>query len=272
VTILDSIILGIVQGLTEFLPVSSDGHLAITYKLLGLKPDLSFEVFLHAATLIAIFWYFRHDVIELATSLLPKHAERKADRRLVLFIVLATAISAVIALALGPFLESLSSNMVAVAAGFFLTTILLVIAEALTHGAARVASPDKLKPVSVALIAVLQGLAALPGVSRSGSTIAGSMMAGLRRDQAARLSFLLGIPIITLAALKDGLDIVQGSSSLPGTVPALILGFLAAGIGGYLAIWGLLRFVKNHPLYWFAAYTGVLGTVILVLSSTLGRG
>ena len=271
-TVLDAIVLGIVQGLTEFLPISSDGHLAITYKLLGLSPNLSFEVFLHAATLIAMFWYFRHDVIELASSILPKHKDRTADRRIVAFIVLATAISAVIALVLGPYLEELSSNMVAVAVGFFITTILLVLAEAVTHGAARIASADKLKPLSVSAIAVLQGIAALPGVSRSGSTIAGGMLFGLKRDQAARFSFLLGIPIITLAALKDGVDVITGPLSLPGTTLALALGFIASGLAGYFAIWGLLRFVKNHRLYWFAAYTGLLGTVILILSSTLGRG
>lgn len=271
-TAYQAIILGIVQGLTEFLPISSDGHLAITYRLLGESPNLSFEVFLHAATLLAMFWYFRHDVIELAASLLPKNAERKAERRLVLYLVIATAVSAVIALVLGPYLEAFSENMFIVAMGFYVTTVLLVIAESLTHGEAKVESPDRLKPLSVAVIAVFQGIAAMPGVSRSGSTIAGSMLFGLKRDQAARFSFLLGIPIITLAALKDGFDVLQGVSRLPGTVPVLVLGFIAAGLCGYFAIWGLLRFVKNHPLYWFAAYTGVLGTVILVLDSTVGRG
>ncbi len=271
-TAYQSIILGIVQGLTEFLPISSDGHLAITYRLLGESPNLSFEVFLHAATLLAMFWYFRHDVIELASSLLPKNAERKAERRLVLYLVIATAVSAVIALVLGPHLEAFSENMVIVAAGFYVTTILLVVAEALTHGEAKVATPDRLKPLSVAVIAVFQGIAAMPGVSRSGSTIAGSMLFGLKRDQAARFSFLLGIPIITLAALKDGVGVIQGTSHLPGSVPVLALGFVAAGLSGYFAIWGLLQFVKNHRLYWFAVYTGVLGTALLILNSTVGRG
>lgn len=271
-TAFQAIVLGIVQGLTEFLPISSDGHLALTYKLLGQSPNLSFEVFLHAATLLAMFWYFRHDVIELLASLLPRNSERKSERRLVLYLVIGTAVSAVIALVLGPYLETFSENMVIVALGFYVTTILLVVAEALTHGEARVASPDRLKPLSVAVIALFQGVAALPGVSRSGSTIAGSMLFGLRRDEAARFSFLLGIPIITLAALKDGLDVIRGASHLPGSTPVLIAGFVASGLCGYLAIWGLLRFVKNHPLYWFAAYTGVLGTVILVLNSTVGRG
>lgn len=271
-TVFQAVVLGIVQGLTEFLPISSDGHLAITYRLLGQSPNLSFEVFLHAATLIAMFWYFRHDIVDLLSSLLPKNAERKAERKLVVFLVLATAVSAVIALALGPYLEGFSKNMVIVAAGFYVTTILLIVAEAMTHGEAKIESPDRLKPLSVAVIAVFQGIAALPGVSRSGSTIAGSMLFGLKRDEAARFSFLLGIPIITLAALKDGVDVIQGASRLPGSLPVLVLGFLASGLCGYFAIWGLLRFVKNHRLYWFAAYTGVLGTVILILNSTLGKG
>jgi len=119
---------------------------------------------------------------------------------------------------------------------------------------------------------VFQGIAALPGVSRSGSTIAGGMLFKLSREDAARFSFLLGIPIITLAAAKDGFDVIQGASSLPGSPVALAAGFVAAGLAGYFAIWGLLRFVKNHSLYWFAAYTGVLGTVMLLSGTVFGRG
>lgn len=258
-----SLVLGVVQGLTEFLPVSSDGHLAVAYRLLSLKPNLSFEVFLHAATLAAMVTYFWRDIVHYASALMPRHKSRTADRRMVLWIVMATAVSAVIALLLKPALEPLAANMVAVAAGFFGTALLLVAAEALNRGDGRVAEGADLKPLSVALVGVFQGLAALPGLSRSGSTTAGGMFFGLKREQAARFSFLLGIPIIALAAAKDGLDVVQGASRLPGTPLSLILGFAAAALSGYLAIWGTLAFVKKHSLYWFAAYTAVLGAILL---------
>ncbi len=101
-TVLQAAILGVVQGLTEFLPISSDGHLAVAYRLMGMPPNLSFEVFLHAATLIAMLTYFWSDIVRLLSSLLPKNRERTTDRRLVLLIAVATVVSAVVALALVP--------------------------------------------------------------------------------------------------------------------------------------------------------------------------
>jgi len=98
------------------------------------------------------------------------------------------------------------------------------------------------------------------------------MLFKLSREDAARFSFLLGIPVIALATAKDAVDLLQGTSYLPGSPFALAAGFIAAGAAGYLAIWGLLRFVKNHSLYWFAAYTGVLGTVMLLSGTVFGRG
>jgi undecaprenyl-diphosphatase len=274
VTLLQAVVLGIVQGLTEFLPISSDGHLAVTYHLFGTAPNLAYEVFLHGATLIAMFVYFWRDVLRLLASLLPSSSgpERAADRRLVALIAIGTVISAVIALALGDVIEPLAASMTAVGIGFLVTTAFLVIAEVVDRPGPALSSPAKLGYIPLAVIAVLQGIAALPGVSRSGSTIAGGMFFRLSRADAARFSFLLGIPIITLATLKDALDVAQGAAHLPGTTLALAAGFVAAGVAGYFAIWGLLRFVKNHSLYWFAAYTGVLGTAMLLSGTVFGRG
>ncbi len=271
-SILQAVVLGIVQGLTEFLPISSDGHLAVTYQIFGLQPNLSYEVFLHGATLIAMFVYFWRDILELLASLLPKNRERTGERRIVLLIAIGTAISAVIALGLGKYLESLAESATAVGIGFLITTAVLVVAEIVDRKGPAHPSPSHLSYVAIAVIGVFQGIAALPGVSRSGSTISGGMLFKLTREDAARFSFLLGIPIITLAFLKDGLDVVNGASHLPGTPFALAAGFVAAGLAGYFAIWGLLRFVKNHSLYWFAAYTGVLGTVMLLSGTVFGRG
>ncbi len=128
-SILQAIVLGIVQGLTEFLPVSSSGHLAVVYHLLNQKPDLAFEVFLHAATLIALITYFRADIVRLLASLLPKNADRKDDRRLVGLIVVATGISGVLALVLSPYIESISDSMTWVGLGFLLTAALLAAAR-----------------------------------------------------------------------------------------------------------------------------------------------
>jgi undecaprenyl-diphosphatase len=272
VTVLQAAILGVVQGLTEFLPISSDGHLAVAYRLMGSSPNLSFEVFLHAATLIAMLTYFWSDIVRLLSSLLPKNRERTGDRRLVLLIAVATVVSAVVALALSDVVQPLSESMVAVALGFLGTTALLVLAEIVDTRVRKLAGPENLGLVKLGAVGLLQGLAVLPGLSRSGSTISGGMFFGLSREDAARFAFLLGIPIIALASAKDTVDVLGGASYLPGTPTALIVGFLAAGLCGYAAIWGLLKFVKTHSLYWFAAYTGVLGTVMLLSATVFGRG
>lgn len=269
--VLHAALLGIIQGLTEFLPVSSDGHLAVAYHLLGEKPNLTFEVFLHTATLIAMIVYFWSDITRLLASLLPKNTDRKDDRRLIVYIVVATAVSGALALVLSPYIESISASMTWVAVGFLATAALLTLGETVSRGRAPLAGPEKLGPLKSGLIGVLQGLAVLPGVSRSGSTISAGMMSGLSREAAARFSFLLGIPIIALASAKDVLDLLGGNASLPGVLPSIV-GFVVAGVCGYLAIAWLLSLVKHHSLYWFAAYTAVLGTAILLLNTVLAKG
>ncbi len=271
-TVLQAAILGVVQGLTEFLPISSDGHLAVAYHLMGMPPNLSFEVFLHAATLIAMLTYFWSDIVRLSSSLLPAHRERTKDRRLLALIGVATVASTVVVLALYRVIEPLSASMVAVALGFLGTTVLLVVAELADRRVQTHKPPERLGLVQLGVIGLLQGLAALPGLSRSGSTISGGMLFGLSREDAARFGFLLGIPIITLASLESVVAVAIRGWQMPGSPLALAVGFLAAGATGYLAIWGLLKFVKNHSLYWFAAYTGVLGTVMLLNATVFGRG
>lgn len=269
--VLHAALLGIIQGVTEFLPVSSDGHLAVTYYLLGEKPDLTFEVFLHGATLLAMITYFRMDIVRLLSSLLPANKHRTADRKLVVLILVGTAVSGVLALVLSPYIERISASMTWVGLGFLVTAALLTLGESLSRRAARLSEPSELGVPRTVLVGALQGLAVLPGVSRSGSTIAAGMFAGLSREAAARFSFLLGMPIIALAAAKDTVDLLGGSATLPGVVPSIV-GFVAAGLSGYLAIAWLLTLVKRHSLYWFAAYTAVLGTAMLLMSTVFARG
>lgn len=269
--VLHAALLGIIQGATEFLPVSSSGHLALAYNLLGDKPDLTFEVFLHGATLIAMVTYFWADIVRLLSALMPGHADRKDDRRLVLFIIIATGISGALALVMSPYVEGISASMTWVAVGFLGTAALLAMSEMLSKRMTTLQGPENLGPVRTAFIGVLQGIAVLPGISRSGSTIAAGMFSGLSREAAARFSFLLGMPIIALAAAKDTVDLLGGSATLPGVVPSIV-GFVAAGLSGYLAIAWLLTLVKRHSLYWFAAYTAVLGTAMLLMSTVFARG
>ncbi len=269
-SVIQAVVLGIVQGLTEFLPISSDGHLALVYAAFGQKPVLSYEVLLHGATLLAMLVYFRADIAHLLSALLPKNKERTAERRLAALIAFGTVISGVVALALSDVVEPLSASLVWVGIFFLATSALMATAE-LVHGReCPVDEPSKLSWPKTGFVSVLQGLAVLPGLSRSGSTISGGVMSGLDREQAARFSFLLGIPIITVAFARDFLDLVQSGFRLPDPV-ASIAGFVAAGAAGYLAIWWLLPFLKTHRLWWFVGYTAILGTVVLALGIT-GRG
>lgn len=286
-TLFDAVVLGVTQGLTEFLPISSDGHLSLVFIGLGIEYDQSFIILLHFATLLAIVAYFWRDVLELASSVLPKNRHRVGDRRLVALILIGTFVSGLVALGLKDIVEPASKSLVWIGAGFLFTTAIMTVGELLGSTMRRSAhpssdhhaSPDvpEVEQAAAELpfwkalpIGLAQGLAVLPGVSRSGSTIASGMLSGLRREDAAKFSFLLGIPIITLAAVLDATDLVRGASSLPPLSRSLA-GFAAAGLSGYFAIWWLLRIVKKYPLYWFAAYTGVLGVAILYLGIS-GRG
>jgi undecaprenyl-diphosphatase len=260
VTVLQSLLLGAVQGLTEFLPVSSDGHLAITYRLLGRMPDLTFEVFLHFATLLAIIVYFRTDLLALLRSLLP--AGKGSDqRRLALVIALGTGVSGVLAFALEKVVESANESLIAIGAGFLVTAAALAAAELLsTRASSR--EPHELGWKRTLAIAVAQAAAALPGVSRSGSTIAAGMLSGLSREQAARFSFLLGAPIIAAANLYKLKDILGATAG--GESPLVMAaGFLVAGVLGYAAIAGLLALVRRSPLTPFSVYTGVVGVAVI---------
>jgi len=261
VNILQAAILGVVQGLTEFLPISSDGHLAVAYRLIGQRPDLTFEVFLHLATLIAMIVYFRDDIVSLLRSLGPA-GKGTPERRLVWLIVLATGVSGVLALVMKKLVESANTSLIAIGAGFLVTAAALLAAELLAKRAAA-REPADLGPARTIAIAVAQAAATLPGVSRSGSTIAAGMLSGLSRESAARFSFLLGIPIIAVANLYEAKDVVTGAAPMPGLLPSAV-GFVAAGVAGYLAIAGLLALVKRRTLVGFSVYTAVVGVAVIV--------
>lgn len=260
---LQALVLGVVQGLTEFLPVSSDGHLALTYRLFGASPDLTFEVFLHLATLIAMIVYFRHDIVTLARSLAPA-GKGTPERRLVWLIVGATGVSGVLALVMKRLVESANESLPAIGAGFLVTSALLLVAESLAWRASR-REPSELGWWRTAAIAVAQAAATLPGISRSGSTISSGMLCGLSREQAARFSFLLGIPIIAVANVYEAKDVVTGAVPMPGLLPSAI-GFVAAGVAGYAAIAVLLAFLRRRSLVPFSVYTAAVGAAVLAVT------
>lgn len=269
-TVIEAIILGIVQGATEFLPVSSSGHLVIVPELFGLTtPPLAFDVLVHLATLVAVVGYFYQDVGKLVLSVVaPRRLARqevKYWRRMLAWIVIGTIPAALAGVILGDFFESLFSSTLAVGVFMLLTSALLWGADfALERVARQSAKLDALKGPDALIIGCFQALAIAPGLSRSGSTIAAGAFLGFDRATAAHFSFLLSIPAILGAFFINVKDIggaFAGDSGL-----AYLLGAMAAAVSGFLAIFFLMRYLKSHRLRAFAIYTLAVGLFVVVLS------
>jgi undecaprenyl-diphosphatase len=269
-------ILGLVQGLTEFLPVSSSAHLVIVPWLFGwADPGLAFDVALHMGTLIAVLAYFWRDWLNLIRGLLRIVATRRIDSdpqgRLGVYILLGT-IPGVIA---GVLLESRidesfhSADPKTQSNGILIIAVLMMLLAVALFGAERLAR-HRLEIAQITLgtalsIGLAQALAVLPGVSRSGSTITAGLFAGLKREAAARFSFLLGTPIIVGSGIKKGYDIFKEGGIASADQAAFAIGFVIALISGYAAIWFLLRFLQRNSTIPFIVYRVVVGVLLIAL-------
>ncbi len=286
--LLQAIILGVVQGLTEFLPVSSSGHLVLVPWLLNWPdPGLVFDAMVHWGTLIAVVAYFWSDLWSIAGAWLASLRERSLNpdpnRRLAWLIIVGTLPAVVAGVLLEDFFESLFARPNWAAAFLLITGMLLVVSEnwhrlddAENHAAANSATADQAGagllglqawsiPVAGALlIGVAQAMAIAPGISRSGATIAAGLVVGLSRREAARFSFLLATPVILGAGLVQLVDLMR-SGTAAAQAPTLIAGFIVAAVSGYLAIRFLLDYLGRHTLYLFAGYCWSAGLIGLAV-------
>lgn len=265
-SLLEAIILGIIQGATEFLPISSDGHLVLVPAIFGLsQPDLVLIGLVHAGTMLAIIGYFARDLWAIGRAWLAGIANRNPmgadDSRLGWYMLLGSVPAAVVGLTLKDFFERQFQSPTMAAVGLLVTAAFLVAGERLLRGTKTL---DRLTVVDVLIVGSFQVLALLPGVSRSGTTIAAGLWRELDRPTAARFSFLVGLPAIAGAGLLSILDIFSAQGSLPAG--HYVAAFVAAAITGYLCIAFLLSWVKRHSLYLFAIYCAAVGTLYLVLS------
>ena len=251
-----AVLLGIVQGLTEFLPISSSGHLVLTNFLLGVSNDtIVFEISVHLGSLLAVLIYFRKDLTRVVVDFF-----RGGEGRWIgLMLILAMVPTAIIGLGFKDFFESVFHAPRYASIGLLFTSLVLFAAERMKRGERTL---EKTRWKDALLIGTLQGLAIMPGVSRSGSTIAAGLFSGLTRDAAARFSFLLSIPAILGAAVVSAKDFVEIPAGLAG--PSIV-GAIAAGISGYIAIGLLMRIIRNGKLYVFVVYTLVVGVLGLIL-------
>jgi undecaprenyl-diphosphatase len=250
-----AVFLGLVQGLTEFLPISSSGHLVLLNHLLGVTDDsIVFEIALHLGTLIAVLVYFRKEIVIVVRDFF----KGGPGRRLGWMLILAMVPTAMIGFGLGDFFESMFVAPRYASAGLVFTSLILFAAERVRQGNRGFTG---IRIVDALIIGTLQGLAIMPGVSRSGSTIAAGLFVGLDRDTAARFSFLLAIPAILGAAVLHAKDFAQ----LPGEmVMPSIVGFIIAMLSGYMAIWVLMWIIRSSKLYVFVIYTLIVGIAGLV--------
>ncbi len=270
--LVEAVVLAIVQALTEFLPVSSDGHLILVPSLLGWQRfGLGFDVMLHAGTLLATVVYFRREVVALIRGLLSTRPESSADRRLAFLLLGATVPSVIVVLALESFINGVErrpvDQQIAISAlGLLVTSVVLGASELIASAEKRrgPATEDSATiPWWKALaIGFAQGFAALPGVSRSGLTISTGQALGICRGESARFSFLLSIPIISAATAKKSLDLAQGAGSIP-PMSVTLTGIAVTAVVGYAVIWFLIPFVRRHSLWWFSAYTAFAGILLL---------
>jgi undecaprenyl-diphosphatase len=262
-SIAEAAVLGAVQGLTEFVPISSSGHLVVVPEALGWdQPGLAFDVLLHAASLVALLAYFGRDLIGLAVGV--RRRDRRALRMVILLLV-GSVPAGIAGLTLEGFFEEQFSDAPAAALQLLITAVILVAGEfALQKHARRrpqLRVEDELRPVESAGIGVAQAVSILPGISRSGATIATGLGLGLARDAAARFSFLLSIPALAGATLVELPDLAGTSLS----ASAGIAGFITSLVTSYAAIWGLIRYLRSRTLYPFAIYCVVAGLVFYAL-------
>ncbi|TSA25065.1 undecaprenyl-diphosphatase UppP [bacterium] len=261
-TALKSIILGIVQGLTEFLPVSSSGHLVIFQKLLKFNdPSVLFEIAVHLGTLVAVIIYFRKDIWEIIQSIFnwrkdaPKNI--KYAHHLLFHLIIASVITAIIGFAFKDIFESLFENTVLVGFMLIITGGILFASDKI-----RNTTKKKMSVPSSLLVGFAQSIAIIPGISRSGATITTGIFTGRTRDLATRFSFLLSIPAIlgaTILKIKN----MQSAMSSSEVVLNFILGGIVAAIVGYFAISFLIKMIKQAELFYFSIYCWIIGIITI---------
>jgi undecaprenyl-diphosphatase len=272
VRILQSIVLGLVQGATEFAPVSSSGHLILVPWIFGwvliADPDVkkSFDVALHMGTLAGALIYFRHDVARYLTAWFRTLRARRigsADERIAWALVLGTLPGVVIGATFEDLIQDRLGAPWLIAVMLVAFGLLLVLVD---RRARDTRSFDSIRPTDGLLLGTAQALALQPGVSRSGVTITAARAMGLDREAAARISFLLSLPIIAGAGVYEGLDVAR--TGLQGNGDVFLAGLVASAVSGFAVIWGLLRYLRRHDFTVFLWYRIALAALVVALIVT----
>lgn len=274
-TFWQGIFLGIVQGITEFLPVSSDGHLTLFQHLFGMKEHhLFFDLCLHMGTLLALFVYFRKELYNLTIDVLAGTLElcqghswgdvtfKNPQLKFFILICIATIPTGLMGVYGNDFFKNLFSSLIATGLGFWITTLLVWSTQFSKEGTKTL---DQMNVFHALVIGIFQGFSIAPGLSRSGSTISMALFLGIERPLAARFSFIMSIPAILGATLLEFRHAMNGGEAMP-PVLTVVCGTAAAAIVGYFAIRFLVQVLSHGNFHRFSYYTLFIGAVTLFTS------
>jgi len=253
--IIEAIILGLIQGLTEFLPVSSSGHLVLFQNLFGIEEATqAFSILLHLATLIAVFVYYWPEIFGLV---------KNPFQRTTALLIAGTVPTVIMALLFNDTFDAIFGKGYYIGFNFLITGVILLYADSRRNGTKKVRN---MSIFDALIVGLMQGVAILPAISRSGMTISACLSRGMDRENAAKFSFLLSIPAILGAVVLTLKDVISGEVALAesvGVVP-MLFGFMAAAVSGYFAIRFMVGVITKGKLKWFAGYVFVLGAVLIL--------
>lgn len=269
--LLQAIILGLVQGATEYIPVSSSAHLILVPWFLGWPdPSFEFEVLVQWGTLVGVFIFFWQDIWAITKGFLQGITQGRPfatfEAKLGWYVIIATIPAVVLGLMFKDFFEAAFAEPAVAGGLLILTAILLTVAE---YFGSRAKALENLTWLDSLLIGFWQAAAILPGISRSGATIGGAVIQGYNRTDAARFSFLMSIPALLGAGLVALIDLV-GDGTLAAQLPAISVGFIAAAISGYICIRWLLHYLQRNSLYVFAIYCTALSILSIIVGFMSG--
>ena len=269
-SIFQAIILGIIQGITEFLPISSSGHLVILPFFLNwqlpAKETFIFNVLVQIGTLVAVIFYFRKDLALIISDFFKQLLAGKPfathGARMGWLLILATIPAGLAGLFLADVVEAAFSSPLVAGIALLVTAVLMILAEKISQ---NIGDTQDITFLTALFMGVMQVFAMFPGISRSGSTISGGMMRHLKREAAGKFSFLMSIPVMLAAGALSAYQMVTEVPDLGSFLPIMAIGFLTAMVVGYVAIRWLLKFLVKNSLIYFSVYCIVLGGLTILV-------
>lgn len=273
-TFFEAIILGLAQGLSEFLPISSSGHLALLQYFFGIEGEsvLAFAVLLHLGTLISVFIVYRKDIWALLVELCMVFKDvftgkglrinANPTRRLGFMIIVATIPTGLIGILFNDLFESMYSSLISIGTGLLFTGTILWLAERLGSGRNSV---EEMKFGHAFFVGVMQGVAICPGVSRSGSTLVGGLFSGLNREFGVKFAFLISIPSILGSVILEAPAAFEQGADMALVLP-ILTGVIVSAVSGLIAIKAMIKFVTGKKLWYFSVYTWIVGAAVILYS------